>query len=530
MTSSTAAFRGAGSARMRAGDPAHLTRHALAALAHPITLGAIALLLLNDHVLKQATPSILTGKLSDFAGLFFFPFLLVAIVGATPLRRKADALAAACFVATALAFGAIKLSPQANALAMEALEAVLGLPVRIVRDPTDLIALVALWPAWRLWRSVNQRRTTTSARSYLALGLASLAALATTCAPQMPVSRLVVSEGGVYAVTSSWSPAEGVYRSVTGSGWDYVEPAEVPPEVLEEAAVPVALPKVVCVSHLEQTCYRVAGEERLEASGDGGAMWQTVWAAPTARRSFMQRVANQHGQLLGCGKDLDFRAADVVILGQGPDHMAVVALGNEGVLRGRLGGTWSREGVGAAEPTPERGEVQDLLLPSLIIEETLAAILAGAAALVLFSSLAWRRHRTPESEGGPARSAIPWKPGVVVTLLVLILMFALNVEELIPYALAPAIGIVAWAVILWTGWLQTLRGARDSGRARAALALSVLGSVLVALAVWVPFALWVLGTVQTYPVALLLAVAASTGLVALFWVVITRRRPAPAVL
>jgi hypothetical protein len=39
--------------------------YALACLADPLTLAAIGLLLLNDHVLKPTIPSWLTGKLSD---------------------------------------------------------------------------------------------------------------------------------------------------------------------------------------------------------------------------------------------------------------------------------------------------------------------------------------------------------------------------------------------------------------------------------------------------------------------------------
>lgn len=31
---------------------------------------ALGLLVVNDHLLKYATPSALTGKLSDFAGLY----------------------------------------------------------------------------------------------------------------------------------------------------------------------------------------------------------------------------------------------------------------------------------------------------------------------------------------------------------------------------------------------------------------------------------------------------------------------------
>lgn len=531
MTSRTAAVPVEGISRKARRSAERIERLALAALGHPISLGAVALLLLNDHVLKRAFPSILTGKLSDFAGLFFFPFLLAAIGGVAARlvgrRPRGERVMAACFAATACGFALIKVHSGSNAFAVKVLQTTLGLPVRIVLDPTDLMALAALWPAWRLWRSLAQRQAMNSPRSFLALGLASLAAMATApCPPEMPVSQLVVTDGSAYALTNPWSPAENVYRSASGSGWAYVNPADVPPEILESAAAPVELPKVVCVSQLEQTCYRAAGEEQLEASADGGATWELVWAAPSARRAFMQRVADQHGQLLSCGKDLDFRATDVVVLGRGPEHVAVVALGNEGVLYGRLGEPWSRQGVGAAEATPLQGDVQDLLSPSLILEETLAAVLAGAAALLLLSGLAWRRYRPPQGEGEPKRSDTPWKTGVVITLLILVLMFALNVEELIPYALVPLIGIVAWAVILWNGWLQTLRRTNEARRAWTAFGLSALGSVLVALALWIPFALWVVGIIPGYQGAAVVALGAVAGVIVTFWRMMRRRAAA----
>jgi TPR repeat len=39
-------------------------------LVSPLYIGAVAGLILNDHVLKQAFPGLVTGKLSDFFGLF----------------------------------------------------------------------------------------------------------------------------------------------------------------------------------------------------------------------------------------------------------------------------------------------------------------------------------------------------------------------------------------------------------------------------------------------------------------------------
>ena len=510
--------------------PGRLDRLALAALGHPVSVCAVALLLLNDHVLKRAVPSALTGKLSDFAGLFFFPFLLAALAGlaARPANRCASqAPVAFAFFATAVVFALVKVDPAAHALAVRTLGVVIGAPVSIVRDPTDLIALIALLPAWALWRSSTVRGPgPSSPRALLGLGLASLASLATApCIPVLPVERLVVYEGSAYALIFPESPEGSVFRSESGTGWTGLATADVPKQVLALASAPVDLPKTVCVPQQERTCYRAAGEESLQATSDGGATWQTVWRSPAARRSYMQRVADRHGQPIACGKEIDLRAMDVAVLGVGPDHLAVVALGNEGVLVGRADGDWSHAGIGSAQPTPDRGGMQDLMSPWLVFEETLVALLAAAAAALYFSSVAWRRYRVPESQGGPKRSDLPWKTGVVVTLLIAVLMFALNVETLIPYAFVPVVGFAAWTVILWTGWLQTLEGTRAPRATWTALGLSILGSLAVGLALWLPFALWTLGTIAAYPAALLVALGGATGIIILFRRVISGRGP-----
>lgn len=111
-------------------------------LAHPLPLGCVALLVINDHVLKgrSIVPAVVTGKLSDFAGLFFFPVLLVTVARALRLSWVTPFRAA---LATMIAFAAVKLSTPVNAL----YAAVLG---PAVRDPSDLLALpcalaAALW-------------------------------------------------------------------------------------------------------------------------------------------------------------------------------------------------------------------------------------------------------------------------------------------------------------------------------------------------------------------------------------------------
>lgn len=92
-------------------------------LALPV-LAAVVLTGLNDHVGKAVWPGFVTGKISDFTGLFFFPFLLTTLRGDLLWILRAAVL-------TALLFLVVKLVG-------------IDLPVcRVAADPTDLAALVS---------------------------------------------------------------------------------------------------------------------------------------------------------------------------------------------------------------------------------------------------------------------------------------------------------------------------------------------------------------------------------------------------
>ena len=117
----------------------------LAVLAHPLVAGSLAVLVVNDHVLKawSADRGLLartvTGKASDVAGVL----LLAVVVGVLTGRRRGSV------VAVGLGFAALKLSPAVADLAIP----VLGGRTRT--DPWDLLALAALLPADRLLRPVD---------------------------------------------------------------------------------------------------------------------------------------------------------------------------------------------------------------------------------------------------------------------------------------------------------------------------------------------------------------------------------------
>ena len=119
-----------------------------APILHPVCLVAIAVLVANDHYWKLAHPSWLTGKLSDVAGLVFFPALLAVLGRSTP---RAVAIAT---LATAVCFALVKTWVPAT----DAFRWTLGFvqapwhpqPVFAVTDPSDLLALPAVLTSWLL--------------------------------------------------------------------------------------------------------------------------------------------------------------------------------------------------------------------------------------------------------------------------------------------------------------------------------------------------------------------------------------------
>jgi hypothetical protein len=133
----------------------------------PVVLGAAALLALNDHVLKGAhlLPRWVTGKLSDFAGLFLVPVVAAAVFPRS--RPRAPHVAA---LVAALVFAALKTSPAACAW--------LGaVGVRVACDRTDLLALPMLLAGLRFAAPLPEAPTL---RHRLATAAAALACVATS--------------------------------------------------------------------------------------------------------------------------------------------------------------------------------------------------------------------------------------------------------------------------------------------------------------------------------------------------------------
>jgi hypothetical protein len=131
--------------------------------AHPWPLLAMALLGVNDHLLKGSgwLPGWVTGKVSDCAGLLFVPLFLTAAVdtllylafrlsrGRTPRYSLTMGKLYAAVAFTAILFVPLKLSDTWGTLYIRAMH-VLDVfdwfgGFQVTRDPTDIVA-VAMFP------------------------------------------------------------------------------------------------------------------------------------------------------------------------------------------------------------------------------------------------------------------------------------------------------------------------------------------------------------------------------------------------
>lgn len=171
---------------------------------------ALAVLLLNDHLLKGSGPGWLTGKLSDVAGMVMAPALVAALAR---VRTRRGLIYTHVGVGAALA--AVNLSEDL-ARTVEGLMSTVGLPWRLWVDPTDLLALFALPVAWRLLVPAMGEEEITPRAAWLLERLGLLAGAVGSMATSMaPPETPVVAPGRV--ITQGWT-SDPVYVVDTSSG------------------------------------------------------------------------------------------------------------------------------------------------------------------------------------------------------------------------------------------------------------------------------------------------------------------------
>ncbi len=293
-------------------------QNSLRCLQHPLSLISITVLLLNDHVFKIINPSWLTGKLSDFAGLFFFPFI-VAVFFSLLFKFKitTQRLGQMAFGVVAIWFVLIKTSHLINSLTSDFASVFINRTAQIILDPTDLIALIIMFPAWKLWDQ-PQKVKISNRLAYITLAIGAIAAVATS-PREVAVSNvtdLVYSDDGIiYAADRETFGQESypIAKSFDG-GLTWERDFDSLPSIHEKQ-----YPIQVCNSRSEKlnhNCYRVTSTHQLER------FWNESWVKVFP-------------------SDLSVKAYDIIIFTVEGNNYMLIAIGETGVLRRDLpDGNW----------------------------------------------------------------------------------------------------------------------------------------------------------------------------------------------
>ena len=334
-------------------------------LIHPAVVGSVALLALNDHVLKTRWPSLVTGKLSDLAGLFAVAVAAAVIAGPSDRRRSAAALAT-----VGVAFAGLKLVPAVAALAAPVLGGT------TVSDPTDLVALAVLPAAHRLVRSqrtppepvrsqrtrheepVRSQRTDRGAGGLqmlagtLAVTAGTFSVTATSCLEAEQVTGFALVPDGVVAGVGEPGPPDTSTRYLSTDGgrtWAVYDPpvdGGTPPTLVTQ--------QQICLDGTR--CYRVADNDRVEQR-DGDGQWRTAF---TFTDEQIRRMRLRSDSCSGKGEPTEMFA---FLTPTGPTSPSddnrptvLVSMATQGVLRLEPAtGRWDRLAVGRAEPLSLRG-------------------------------------------------------------------------------------------------------------------------------------------------------------------------------
>lgn len=446
-------------------------RAALAWLTHPVSVVALVVLLLNDHVLKRAYGTWWTGKLSDVAGLALAPALLAVLVAGARagVRRWAHGpaaswhegrraprvpLAVVTTVVAGVGFTVAKATAAGAAVASAAWTVVAG-PSVVLRDPTDLLTLPALGVAWWVAR-VSSRASARTRRSRslqvwpLVLPLAVLATAATS-STGTPGTRSVDVEDGVVVVGTDGSAWR--YRSTDGATWESVllpyEPTPGPGGGAGADPTATASPAPEdderCVPGEPDVCFRpVADGVGVERSDDAGGTWQVDWALTDEQVLVLKER---------WGDAAPLRTHEVAVLPAADGYRVFAANGGDGLAvrheHGRwerLGTTYQKGGWVAALPGEPQGRTFPLPLGVVV------GWLAGLCALAVVG-------RPAAPDVGSARRGWAVVSGLLAVVAALV-----------------AVGLVEWGAVYGPPTeLQVVRG--------AVTALLLVTTVLTALGV-----------------------------------------------
>ena len=310
-------------------------RKSLSLLLHPLSLVAIGLLFVNDILLNKLWPSWWTGKIGDFAWLFFVPFVLAVVLAfILPKRLKQEKwVGVLAFVLTGSFFALIKTVPEFRDFVVQLFHELVGIRIWTMVDPTDLIALVALLFSGWLWNQQRNYPITTPIprRNWFILPLVGLVLLADMAEPNRGIDCFFLRDQQIWATS-----VNGSYRTLDGglswqtdsssSDWQnctYNNPKQQVTDPLNRDII-----------------YRFNAGAKIERSADQGKSWLLDSSLTLNSQAQQVYASGRHGQdPLGISGPLD-------VIGDPVTGNVLFAMGHDGVLVRKADASWAWSAVG----------------------------------------------------------------------------------------------------------------------------------------------------------------------------------------
>ena len=348
-------------------------KKALACIGHPITIGSVLLLVINDHVLRHFWPSWWTGKLGDFAWLFFFPFITAALLAwLLPKRVRANLewVGGLAFSLVGVGFVCAKTLPGFRAGVLNLLESLFRFPMAISGDATDLVALLSLIPAVWLWKRSRAASVKMLQPSLALLTAGVLLTMANMPQPDPGIYCLgkVEDEIAACAGYSCYTSANG------GLSWKVNEDVHLTacPDISGDSETS---PQTVTISAQPGISYTFTpgGDiRRLEGEDTTGQVEYQIKPVTQAQKAYYLKTHTGNPILLDSPQEGIFDPTSGNL---------IFTMGHEGVLVRQVDGTFKMVQVGPYGKV--RTTQWDVLMTTLSGELGLAACFGGLVVVIL---------------------------------------------------------------------------------------------------------------------------------------------------